>query len=450
MSDDTTLLAPAAADPVPKPTPPARPRWPLFVLGVLVGSIGVVLAGVFLFSGVLTGLLPPVFRPPGGTPAPTAAATATQAPRYHCPMHPTYTSDRPGDCPICGMKLVPIEGDAAAGHADHATAATATAADPDAEDLQCPKHPTHTAPEPGTCIVCGEKLVPVPGSKASVPEDAKGLAGVAIDAERRQLIGLRTTEVTLGSVGRMWRTSGRVVVDETRVHKVNVKVEGFVEKLHVDFIGRPVKRGEALLEMYSPEVMAAQYELLLAARTEKALDTVALGNAALGNEPGGAPGLLEPARQKLRLWDVPSGAIARVERTGQVARTVTLSSPIAGVVTAKTVVQGSRMLPGDTPFEITDLSHVWVLADVYAGEIALVEKGQPATLWLQGRPDRPFQGGVEFLDPLVDEKTRTVRVRLQFPSSIPAPRRWCSWRCRAAGSRPRWCRRHPLPVTASR
>lgn len=404
----------------PPPTSKGGCGLMLFVLGLLLG-------GGALYGALRLGLLP-------GSPGPAATGQATQQ-RYHCPMHPTYTSDRPGDCPICGMKLVPIDrpGTAAGASgegAPTAAAGSAQAAAPEdgVEPWHCSDHPTYTAPESGTCIICGKTLVrdtpPVAGAVAATLDGqamassatgtaVPGLTGVTIDPQRQQLIGLRTAAAALGPVGRQWRTTGRVVVDETRVAKVNVKVDGFVETLHVDFLGKTVAKGQALLELYSPELVAAQRDYLLAMQTEKVLSATKLGE----EFGGGKGGVVEAARQKLRLLDVSAATIARLARTGQVQKTVTIAAPISGTVTQKTVVQGSRLAAGDAPLEITDLSEVWLLADVYSSEISQITLGMKAQLTLPGQPGTPREGHVAFIDPLADDKTRTVRVRLSFSNS---------------------------------
>ncbi len=287
-------------------------------------------------------------------PQPATPPADRPAQQWHCPMHPGFVSDKPGDCPICGMKLVLL--DPADGHdAGH--------------------------------------------------DPADGYATVQIDSQRQQLIGLRLAPVTRAAVGAGWRTVGRVAVDETRVRKINVKVDGFVEKLYVDFVGKPVRRGQALFALYSPELVSAQNEYLLAARTRAQLGA---GNERTGDE------LVQAARRRLELWDVPRSEIAHLDHGGEPLRTLTLYSPIAGVVTAKSVVQGSKIAAGDTPFEITDLSQVWVLADAYESDISRVKVGTSATLRIDALPNREFRGRVGFVDPLLDPKTRTAKIRVAF------------------------------------
>jgi Cu(I)/Ag(I) efflux system membrane fusion protein len=320
----------------------------------------------------------------------TASATAPKKQLYQCPMHPQIIMDHEGTCPICGMELVPMESEAPK--------------DPGKPRFyRSPMNPSITSQVPMKDEM-GMDYVPVyesdlKGEGSSV----EGHAAIKIDPERQQLIGLRTEKVAEGSVSGELRTLGRVVVDETRVRKVTVKVEGFVEKLFVDFVGKPVAKGQPLFSLYSPEFVSAQREYLLALKTQKAL--------AGGSLQSSGGDLLDAARRRLQLWDVPQEAIERLEKTGEVARAITLRSPISGVVTAKTVVEGARLTSADIPFEITDLSRVWVQADVYEAELGLVKVGMPAELTTTGAA---LHGRVAFIDPVMDPKTRTAKARVEF------------------------------------
>lgn len=291
--------------------------------------------------------------------APPVAAEAAEV-QYQCPMHPSIVQDHPGTCPICGMNLVKMEGVAAGGQAEGASG-------------------------------------------------AEGLATVQIDSDRQQLIGLRTAEVTRGPIGGAWRTVGRVAVDETRVRHANVKVGGFVETVFVDYIGKAVRKGQPLFSIYSPELYAAQQEYLLALQTRRRLSEA--GGLAQNGED-----LVASARRRLQLWDIPDSELDRLEQTGEATKSLTLYSPISGVVVKKDVVDGMRLEPGAMPYEIVDLSTVWVLADVYESELRFIEEGMEATLALKAFPDRAFRGRVAFVEPLLDPTTRTVKVRLAFPN----------------------------------
>jgi Cu(I)/Ag(I) efflux system membrane fusion protein len=345
---------------------------------------------------------------------------AEAKPLYQCPMHPSITQDHPGDCPICGMKLVKVDVAAAvapgagkaAGPATTSGAAGAAPADA-APQWTCPMHPTIVQDHPGDCPICGMKLVRMEpgaggGGGAELP-GPDGLTTVTIEPARQQLIGLKTTRVGEGEVGGAWRTAGRVAIDESRIHHVNVKVGGFIEHDHGAFIGNTVQKGAPLFAMYSPELLAAQEEYLLALRTRREL------SAAGG---GGADGdaLVAAARRKLELWDVPASEIARLERTGEAQKLVVFTAPATGVLTKRDVVPGMRIEAGAMPYEIVDLSRVWVLADVYETELRHARLGLGAILNLKAYPGKQFRGRVTFIDPILDAKTRTVKVRLEFPN----------------------------------
>ena len=211
-----------------------------------------------------------------------------------------------------------------------------------------------------------------------------------------------------GTVGGGWRTVGRVQVDQTAVRKTNVRVGGYIQKLYVNFVGQQVKKGDPLFTFYSPEIYAAEEEYAIAARTR--------GRLAGGMLGGDGDALVSAARQKLSLLDVPVGEIARLARTGEPSRTVTLVSPVTGVVTVKNVVEGGAVQPGDTPYEITDLATVWVYADAYETDLARVKVGMPALLTEKAYPEREFKGEVAFVDPVLNPETRTLKVHLHFPN----------------------------------
>lgn len=328
-------------------------------------------------------------------PTPSAGAAAEGAhthATYVCPMHPSITSDKPGECPICGMQLVSV-------------------GQPSAERkilfYRSPMDPKQTSHTPRKDEM-GMDYVPVYSDEIDANQPSvTGLATVGIDPQRQQLIGLRTAPVQEGPVGGSWRTVGRVAVDETRVHHVALKFAGFIEQVFVDYVGKPVRAGEPLFTIYSPDVVSAEEEYLLALRTRASLGP---GSAQAGED------LVAAARERLKLWDIPESEIRRLERTGKAQRTVTLYAPMSGVVTKKDVVMGHRVAEGDMPYEVTDLGQVWVLADAYESDLGRVKLGTPATLTLQAFPGREFPGKVIFIDPILDAKTRTAKVRLAFPN----------------------------------
>lgn len=333
---------------------------------------------------------------------PARDAAHAEATLYTCPMHPEIVRDHPDTCPLCGMKLVVLD--------KPTPSAPAESARPrEALFYRSPSNPDDTSHGPRKDDA-GLDYVPVYADELAPSPPVSGLATVEIDPARQQLIGLRTTEVSRGPVGGSWRTVGRVAIDETRVRHVNLKIGGFVERIYVDFIGKKVKRGDPLFSLYSPDLLAAQEELLLALRTQASLSSL---GGAFGKD---SDALIEAARRKLILWDVPAAEVDRIVKTGEPTKTLTFYSPAVGVVTKKDVVEGMKLDAGAMPYEIVDLSSVWVLADVYESELRFVKEDMDATLELNALPGHTFEGKVVFIDPLLDAPTRTVKVRLTFPN----------------------------------
>jgi len=336
------------------------------------------------------------------------SATAVAAKKYQCPMHPEIVRDAPGDCPICGMKLVPMEEKARTG----AAATGGTAAPAAARKIllyRSPMNPSETSPIPRKDSM-GMDFVPVYADEAEVTAGSpEGLAPVTIDAAKRQLLGLKTIEAHRAPFETSIRTTGRVAPDERRVHHVHTRYEGFVEHVTADFTGKYVKKGEALAFIYSPELYATQQEYLLALRASRALGTSGISSVAEGGRD-----LLAAARQRLLLWEITPADIERIEKNGEPIRAMPVYAPISGFVTGRTAYHGMKVMPADTLFDILDLSHVWVLADVYEYELPRLSVRQRATMTLSYWPGRVWNGTVTYVYPAVDEKTRTVKVRVEL------------------------------------
>ncbi|MBN1609130.1 MAG: efflux RND transporter periplasmic adaptor subunit [Polyangiaceae bacterium] len=267
----------------------------------------------------------------------------------------------------------------------------------------CGMHPWVIVPHPGDCPICGMKLVPL--------DPAKFSGEVTIDPTVSQNIGVRVEQVEEGSQAGSIRTVGTVTYDETLLGDVNVKVSGWIEKLYVDYLGAPVRRGQPLFELYSPDLYAAQGEYLLAF---KATRRTASGD---GTTVGGfASELLEPARTKLALYDIGPAQIKAIEASGKPKKTMTIVSPQKGVVTEKHAFEGMNVTPGMTAFRIADLSRVWVMATLYEYQSRDIKVGQPATMALTYLPGQAFEGRVAYVYPFLDQKTRQINVRLEFPN----------------------------------
>ncbi len=278
------------------------------------------------------------------------------------PMVPGYKSDKPGKSPFMDMDLVPV-------YEDGSDAA---------------------------------------GAGTKVP----GYTGISLSPERQQAIGIQLGRAEVRELTQAIRTVGRVTLDETLLYQIRPKFEGYVEDLFVDYTGKSVRKGQPLLSIYSPELLATQQEYLLALRARERL-----GSSSNPDVARGAATLYESARQRLLLWDIRAADIERLERTGAPQKALTLYSPVDGFVLAKNAVRGGRVMPSDTLFEIGGLSRVWVLADIYESEAPLVHTGDPVRMNLSSLPGREWKGKVTFIAPMLEEATRTVKVRIEFANA---------------------------------
>lgn len=336
-----------------------------------------------------------------------AESPSASQPMYHCPMHPDVVSDKPGDCPICQMRLVPIP----TSRTGETAAAQATA--PPA--YHCPMHPEVVSDKPGDCPICEMRLVPIPKSRAggAAGEGAAGAVPAALDigVDRARLAGVRSVTAEKGRVERTVRAVGSVVADETRIRQVTTKIDGFVETLHVSATGQMVETGQALLELYSPELVASQEEYIRALKSAAEFEKSALPEV----RRGGAE-LAAAARRRLERFDVPAEFLRRLEESGVPQRTITFPAPFAGYVTGRNVVAGQRIEPGMDLLTVTDLSQVWVIAQIYEAEARAAVPGRAARVTMPNDPNLAFAGRVGFVYPTVDPDARTLKVRLELPN----------------------------------
>jgi membrane fusion protein, copper/silver efflux system len=234
---------------------------------------------------------------------------------------------------------------------------------------------------------------------------------VHVSPEQQQMVGIRTAVVELRPLVKKIRTVGIVTYDETKVAQVFTKVEGWIDKLFVNYTGRLVERGQPLFDLYSPDLVATQDEYLLALQAKESLASSSLKEIRAGSES-----LLEATRRRLSLWDISDEQIAALQKSRQPRRNLTFYSPINGFVIKKDAVQGMRVMPDRELYTITDLSTVWVNADVYEYELGNIRLGQRASMSLSYYPSEKFEGTISWVSPVVDEKTRTTKVRLEFPN----------------------------------
>ncbi|MBI4544090.1 MAG: efflux RND transporter periplasmic adaptor subunit [Gemmatimonadetes bacterium] len=237
------------------------------------------------------------------------------------------------------------------------------------------------------------------------------LQPVHLDPEAARRIGVTYAVAQRKPFRRTVATVGNVTYDETRLANLNPKIEGWVERLHIDFTGAPVRRGEPLMDIYSPMLVAAQEELILARR---------LADAAVDGSGGraerNAQDLLESARRRFGYWDIPEDEVARIERSGAPRKTLTLRAPATGIVVEKNVVEGARIMPGMDVYKIADLSQVWIEGEVFEKDLSLVHLGQPARVTFDAYPGEVFEGRVTYVYPTVAVEARTGRIRVELPN----------------------------------
>jgi Cu(I)/Ag(I) efflux system membrane fusion protein len=301
---------------------------------------------------------------------------------YTCSMHPQVRSEKPGQCPICGMPLVKKLG-----------AAAATPASAERKPLYWydPMKPDQHFDKPGKSPFMDMALVPMYADDTG--DESAGM--VSIDPRMAQNLGIRTAAVERSSVTQELHAAGSITIDENRIEVVQTRTAGWVEKLHVRAVGDAVRKGQLLAEIYAPELYAAQQEYLLAVRAQDTTLTAA-------------------ARQRLLLLGLGTDQIARLEKSGVAQRRVAYSAPVDGVVTELGVRDGAQLTPGMSLYTLADLSKVWITAEVPEAQAASLAKGFVVAATLAALPDRTFGGRVDYVYPEVNAQTRTVRVRAVF------------------------------------
>ncbi|MCP5068383.1 MAG: efflux RND transporter periplasmic adaptor subunit [bacterium] len=269
---------------------------------------------------------------------------------------------------------------------------------------RAPMDPTYVRDEPGKSPM-GMDLVPVCADPGKHPSDG----AVEISPQTVQNIGVRTEMVSRRDLRRSIRALGRVAYDETRVAHVHAKVQGWVEALHVDFVGQQVRKGQPLLEVYSPELVATQEELLLAARYRNATK-----DSPFEDVRGGGASLHEATRRRLELWDISERDIDRLLETREIQKTLTLHAPTSGVVTELGVRSGMEVGPNQNLYTIADVGAIWVRADVYEYELPWLSLGQIGVVELAYLPGKILSGPLTYISPFLDPKTRTAEVRVEL------------------------------------
>ena len=286
---------------------------------------------------------------------------------YVDPMHPAYRSDKPGIAPDCGMTLEPV-------YADGDGAPTGTVGQ---------------TPDP-----------------ENVPDDA-----IRIAPERQQQIGVKFATVEKGGGTRAIRTVGKVAADETRIGHVHTRVEGWIEKVFADFTGQMVRKDQPMITIYSPDMLASEQELLLARRERALMKANPLASATEQSDA-----LFDAAKRRLELWDLSEDQIQQVLSTGQPIRSVIVHAPMSGFITARAAYPNVRVTPDTDLYTITDLSRVWIVADVFESDIASIHVGSVARIGFVGGAAPALTARVNYIQPQVDPATRTLQVRMDAPN----------------------------------
>ncbi len=359
---------------------------------------------------------------------------------WTCGMHPHVIEDEPGLCPICNMNLTPIQGLAQTEEEFEPASAAA---------WTCPDHSSISESVPGTCPIDGQDLVAAGGSKlegsreilfyrnpmdpmitSPVPakdsmgmdyvpiyaDEAKGgsSAGgsvVRIDPAVVQNMNVRTEVVTRRDLTRPIRTIGHLEFDQQRMVTVTTKYSGWVEKVYVNYVGEEVKRGQPLFEIYSPELVQTQQELL------SAIDFAGDMSAAPEDTQQRALSMVDSARTRLGYWDISPRQIERLVETREVFRTLEVAAPAGGLVMKRIAgLEGMAVKPGMELFHIADLSSLWLSVELFEHQLVWVREGTTAAIELSYFPGEVFHGKVRFLEPELSEKTRTMRAKIEIPN----------------------------------
>jgi len=444
MSDKPKHYDPYEDEPLPEgeEAPPPYVHTMAIVRWIILGGLS-----IFALIMILSAF--------GLTPS---AGSAKQPTQYHCPMHPTYISNQPGDCPICGMTLVPMDSNSSSVKSQ--TENDPPAADPPNEaasqtpkakpgQYTCPMHSEIISDIPGKCTLCGMNLVKVEepsradtGKNASnmqgmtMPEQSgkamsgmegmemtqqqpadtmkgmgshpvPGLVPVTIEPERLQLIGIKTGLVQMHTIDNSLRLVGFITPDETKMAGIHVRTSGWVSNLYVDQTGQFVKKNEILMALYSQDLFQAEQDYITAKETVSRTSA----DTSLSDM---SSQLISAAKERLKLLGLSEEEIAKLDKSSASTTNLAIRSPFTGYVLDKSVLSGQYVTPDQTLFTVADLSDVWLIAEVYERDIPLVKKGMAVKIETTAFPGEQFDGTVSFIYPAVSEKTRTLKVRVEI------------------------------------
>lgn len=291
---------------------------------------------------------------------PAASPESQTKQMYHCPMHPTYTSDKPGDCSICGMKLVPTK----------------------------------------------------PDENTSPPANVSEYATVKISPEKQQLIGIKKEKVLIRPLTKTIRAVGTIGYNERKVYDVNIKYAGWVETADCCALaGKFIKTGTPLFSIYSPELVTAQQEYLIALETLKKAEETKSGEMMKN-----AGQLVNATRQKLLFWDISEDQLVQIAEDGKPSKTLWVTSRTEGFIIGDELTNGKYITPGELVFKIVDLSTVWIETDIYEYELTSIGINDNAIIELPAYPGERLEGNLKYIYPYVNPATRTIKARIELPN----------------------------------
>lgn len=296
---------------------------------------------------------------------------------YYCPMHPQYTSDKPGSCPICGMNLVELKEEETTKR--HKT-------------YYCPMHPEYKSDKPGSCPICGMDLIEL--------EEKKIQSAIHISPEKQQMIGVKFSEVRKIDLIKEIRTVAKFEYNEKNIFIYSLKFSGWIEKLYANFTGKYVRKDETLFEIYSPDVVSAQEEYLSVLRLAE-------------NKTGDFEEILQKAKRRLLWWSIPEDVVKEIEKTKEPKRAIPMKSPWSGFIIEKNIFEGKFVEAGENIFKIADISEIWAICDIYESDIQFIKIGTPVLI-TTSYSNKRFYGKVSFIYPSIDPQTRTVRIRVDI------------------------------------
>ncbi|MFM7200461.1 MAG: efflux RND transporter periplasmic adaptor subunit [Myxococcota bacterium] len=333
---------------------------------------------------------------------------------YTCPMHPSIRQDHPGKCPLCGMDLQPLQSGSSDGSGRTSSSGNGTSSAPARTHTHegqstlssCPMHPSIRQDHSGKCPLCGMDLQPLSTGHHGAPtQDGDPTQVVTLDAHLLHRIGLSTTPATPRTLTDELRVPARLILDERRIKRVSARVMGRIEKLYANSTGMEVQAGQPLLELYSPMVLSAQQEYLLAHHTDE--------NSAV----------TQAARLRLERLGMTRAQLTQLLEQNRPLETLTVVSPSRGTLLEKMAIEGAYVEEGMPLFELADLSSIWVQASVYERDLVRFKRGDPAEIEVPILPGQRLSSRVELIAPMLDEMTGTAKLRLSLsnPAGLLRP-----------------------------